>query len=86
MAKDTKETASFQEIMHMAVTAAVVLLSIASLVCLIAAGCREKALRGTGIRAAAESLRCQHAWITMGSLTAEEYIDFPKCNDLGSRY
>lgn len=85
MAKDTKETASFQEIMHMDVTAAV-LLSIASLVCLIAAGCREKAVRGTGIRAAAESLRCQHAWITMGPLTAEEYIDFPKCSDLGSRY
>ena len=53
MAKDTKETASFQKIMHMAVTAAAVLLSIASLVCLIAAGCREKAVRGTGIRAAA---------------------------------
>ena len=40
-----KEIASFQEIMHMAVTAAVVLLSIASLICLIVAGCRENAVR-----------------------------------------
>ena len=47
-----KEIASFQEIMHMAVTAAVVLLSIASLVCLIVAGCREKAVRGIGLWAA----------------------------------
>ena len=48
-----KEIASFQEIMHIAVTAAVVLLSIASLVCLIVAGCREKAVRGIGLWAAA---------------------------------
>ena len=37
----------------MVVTALVVLLSIASLVCLIVAGCREKTVRGTGLWAAA---------------------------------
>ena len=42
LADGGKEIASFQEIMHIAVTAAVVLLSIASLFCLIVAGCREK--------------------------------------------
>ena len=47
-----KEIVSFQEIMHMAVTAAVVLLSIASLICLIVAGCREKSVRGIGLWAA----------------------------------
>ena len=53
LADGGKEIASFQEIMHMAVTALVVLLSIASLVCLIIAGCREKAVRGIGLWAAA---------------------------------
>lgn len=48
-----KEIASFQEIMHMVVTAAVVLLSVASLVCLIIVGCTEKATRGIGLWAAA---------------------------------
>ena len=52
LADGGKEIASFQEIMHMAVTAAVVLLSIASLVCLIIAGCREKTVRGIGLWAA----------------------------------
>ena len=47
-----KEIASFQEMMHMVVTVAVVLLSIASLVCLIIAGCREKSVRGIGLWAA----------------------------------
>lgn len=53
LADGGKEIASFQETMHMAVTAAVVLLSIASLACLIVAGCREKAVRGIGRFAAA---------------------------------
>ena len=53
LADSGKEIASFQEIMHMAVTAAVVLLSVVSLVCLIIAGCREKAVRGIGLWAAA---------------------------------
>ncbi len=47
-----KEIASFQEIMHMGVTIAVVLLSIVSLVCLIAAGFRKDGIRGIGISAA----------------------------------
>ncbi len=47
-----KEIASFQEIMHMVVTAAVVLLSIVSLVCLIISGFRKGSIRGIGIWAA----------------------------------
>ncbi len=47
-----KEIASFQEVMHIVVTAAVVLLSIASLVCLIIAGFRKGGIRNLGIRAA----------------------------------
>ena len=52
LADSGKEIASFQEIMHIAVTAAVVLLSIASLVCLIVAGFRKGGIRGIGIWAA----------------------------------
>ena len=47
-----KEITSFQEVMHIVVTAAVVLLSIASLVCLIIAGFRRGGIRNLGIRAA----------------------------------
>ena len=47
-----KEIASFQEVMHIVVTAAVVLLSIASLVCLIIAGFRKDGIRKIGIWAA----------------------------------
>ena len=53
LADGGKEIASLHEIMHMGVTGAVVLLSIASLVCLIVAGCREKTVKGIGIWAAA---------------------------------
>ena len=49
LADSGKEIASFQESMHIAVTAAVVLLSIASLVCLIIAGFRKGGIRGIGI-------------------------------------
>ena len=49
LADSGKEIASFQEIMHIVVTAAVVLLSIASLVCLIIAGFRKGGIRGIGI-------------------------------------
>ncbi|MBR3106710.1 MAG: DUF998 domain-containing protein [Clostridia bacterium] len=52
LADSGKEIASFQEVMHIVVTALVVLLSIASLVCLIIAGCREKEIRGIGLWAA----------------------------------
>ena len=44
-----KDIAGFQEIMHMVVTAAVVLLSIVSLVLLIIVGCKRKEMRGIGI-------------------------------------
>lgn len=53
LADGGKEIASFQEGMHIAVTALVVALSIASLVILIVAGCRRKGVRGIGIWAAA---------------------------------
>ena len=44
-----KAIATFQEVMHIAVTVGVVLLSIASLGILIVAGCRDKGARGIGI-------------------------------------
>ena len=47
-----KQISSFQEVMHMVVTALVVILSIVSLVLLIIAGCRNKEVRGIGIWAA----------------------------------
>ena len=52
LADSGKEIATFQEIMHMAVTAAVVLLSVVSLACLIIAGCKKGGIRGIGIWAA----------------------------------
>lgn len=52
LADSGKEIASFQEVMHIVVTAAVVLLSIGSLVCLIIAGFRKDGIRGIGIWAA----------------------------------
>ena len=52
LADSGKEIASFQEVMHIVVTAAVVLLSIASLVCLIIAGFRKDGLRGIAVWAA----------------------------------
>ncbi len=51
LADSGKEIASFQEVMHIVVTAAVVLLSIVSLVCLIIAGSRKDGIRRIGIRA-----------------------------------
>ena len=47
-----KEIKSFQEVMHMVVTIAVVPLSIVSLVIIIIAGCKDKQIRGIGIWAA----------------------------------
>ncbi|MBQ6517694.1 MAG: DUF998 domain-containing protein [Anaerolineaceae bacterium] len=47
-----KEIASFQEVMHIVVTALVVLLSIISLICLIIAGFRKGSIRGIGVWAA----------------------------------
>ena len=47
-----KDIGGFQEVMHMVVTACVVLLSIASLVILIIAGCKDKEIKGLGVWAA----------------------------------
>ena len=47
-----KQISSFQEVMHMAVTALVVILSIVSLILLIISGIRNKEVRGVGIWAA----------------------------------
>jgi len=47
-----KEIASFQEVMHIVVTALVVLLSIVSLAVIIVAGCKRKAPKGIGVWAA----------------------------------
>ena len=52
LSDDGKEIASFQEKMHIAVTAMVVLLSVVSLICLIIAGFRKCGLRGVGVWAA----------------------------------
>ena len=52
LADGGREIASFQEIMHMVVTAAVVLLSIAAPVCLIVAGCRDKRVKSIAVWAA----------------------------------
>ena len=52
LADGGKDIASFQEVMHIVVTAAVVLLSIASLVLLIVAGCRDGRARGIAVWAA----------------------------------
>ena len=49
LADSGMEITSFQEIMHIAVTAAVVLLSVVSLVILIVAGFRRKDLKRTGL-------------------------------------
>ena len=47
-----KDIGGFQEVMHMVVTAFVVLLSIVSLVILIIAGCKDKEMKGVGVWAA----------------------------------
>ena len=52
LADSGKEIVSFQEVMHIAVTVLVVLLSIASLLTLIIAGCRKAEVRRIGIWAA----------------------------------
>ncbi len=52
LADSGKEIATFQEVMHIVVTAAVVLLSIVSLVCLIIAGFRKDGIRKIGVWAA----------------------------------
>ena len=53
LADGGKDIAAFQEIMHMVVTTAVVLLSIASLTALIVAGFRDRRVRSIAVWAAA---------------------------------
>ena len=50
--KDIATFQAFQEVMHIAVTVAVVLLSITSLIILIVAGCRDRRTRGIAVWAA----------------------------------
>lgn len=52
LADSGKEIASFQEIMHMVVTILVVVLSVASLICLIVNGFRDRQTKGIGVWAA----------------------------------
>lgn len=63
-----KDIAAFQEIMHLAVTALVVLLSIASLAALIAAGRRDKGVRGLGIWAGIALLMMMGGSIASGAV------------------
>ena len=73
LADSGKEIASFQEIMHMAVTAAVVILSIASLVCLIITGFRKGGIRGNGIWAAAALIMMMIGAIGQGAVPPQYF-------------
>ena len=73
LADSGKEIASFQETMHMVVTAAVVLLSIASLVCLIITGFRKGGIRGIGIWAAVALLMMMVGAIGQGTVPPQYF-------------
>ena len=73
LADSGKEIASFQEIMHMAVTAAVVLLSIVSLVCLIIAGLRPGGHRGIGGWAAAALIMMMAGAVGQGTVPPQYF-------------
>ena len=73
LADSGKEIGSFQETMHIAVTAAVVLLSIVSLVCLIIAGFRKDGKRGIGICAAAALLMMMTGAIGQGAVPPQYF-------------
>ena len=73
LADSGKEIASFQEIMHIAVTAAVVILSIASLVCLIITGFRKGGIRGNGIWAAAALIMMMIGAIGQGAVPPQYF-------------
>ena len=73
LADSGKEIASFQEIMHMTVTAAVVILSIASLVCLIIAGFRKGGIREIGIWAAAALIMMMIGAIGQGAVPPQYF-------------
>ena len=71
LADSGKEIASFQEIMHMAVTILVVLLSIASLICLIVNGFRNRQTKGIGVWAGIGLLMLMAGSIGTGIVPAE---------------
>ena len=73
LADSGKEIASFQEIMHMAVTAAVVLLSVVSLICLIVAGFRRGGIRGIGIWAAAALIMMMVGAVGQGAVPPQYF-------------
>ena len=73
-----KEIAGFQEIMHMVTTAAVVLLSIVSLVLLIIVGCRKKEMRGIGIWAIVALLTMFVGAIGSGAVPPEYFGIFER--------
>ncbi len=73
LADSGKEIASFREIMHMAVTAAVVILSIVSLVCLIIAGFKKGGMRGIGIWAAIALLMMMVGAIGQGTVPPQYF-------------
>ena len=73
LADSGKEIASFQEIMHMVVTIAVVLLSIVSLVCLILAGFKKDGIRGIGIWAAVALLMMMVGAIGKGAVPPQYF-------------
>ena len=80
LADSGKEIASFQEIMHMAVTAAVVLLSIVSLVCLIIAGFKKEGIRGIGIWAAAALIMMMIGAIGKGVVPPQYFGIVERCS------
>ncbi|MBQ8092549.1 MAG: DUF998 domain-containing protein [Clostridia bacterium] len=67
------ETVSFQDIMHILVTAFVVLLSVASLICMIIAGCREQRAKGIGIWASVALLMMLTGAIGQGIVPPEYF-------------
>ncbi len=73
LADSGKEIASFQEVMHMTVTVLVVVLSIASLVCLIINGFRERRAKGIGVWAGTALLMMMAGSIGTGIVPAEYF-------------
>ena len=73
LADGGKEIESFQEVMHIVVTAAVVILSIVSLILLIIAGCREKQVRSIGIWAAAAFVMMLAGAVGTGTVPPEYF-------------
>lgn len=73
-----KDIAGVQEVMHMLVTACVVLLSIVSLALLITAGCMDKDVRGVGIWAAAALVMMLMGPIGMAAFPAKHFGIFER--------